>query len=58
MTENIGKLKIETIDPRYSQIDFLSTSELLKLMNENDQSVSAAVAKVLPQIEHPILEIS
>ena len=58
MTENIGKLKTETIDPRYSQIDFLSTSELLKLMNENDQSVSAAVAKVLPQIEHAILEIT
>lgn len=58
MTENLGKLKTETIDPRYSQIDFLSTSELLKLMNENDQSVSAAVAKVLPQIEHAILEIT
>lgn len=58
MTENIGKLKTETIDPRYSQIDFLSTSELLKLMNENDQSVSAAVAKVLPHIEHAILEIT
>ena len=58
MTENIGKLKTETIDPRYSQIDFLSTSELLKLMNENDQSVSTAVAKVLPQIEHAILEIT
>ena len=27
-------------------------------MNENDQSVSAAVAKVLPQIEHAILEIA
>ena len=58
MTENLGKLKTETIDPRYSQIDFLSTSELLKLMNENDQSVSTAVAKVLPQIEHAILEIT
>lgn len=58
MTENIGKLNTETIDPRYSQIDFLSTSELLKLMNENDQSVSAAVSKVLPQIEHAILEIT
>lgn len=58
MTENLGKLNTETIDPRYSQIDFLSTSELLKLMNENDQSVSVAVSKVLPQIEQTILEIT
>lgn len=57
-SESLGKLNTETIDPRYSQIDFLSTSELLKLMNENDQGVSVAVAKVLPQIEQTILEIS
>lgn len=57
-SENLGKLNTETIDPRYSQIDFLSTSELLKLMNENDQGVSVAVAKVLPQIEQTILEIT
>jgi N-acetylmuramic acid 6-phosphate etherase len=56
MTENLGKLNTETIDPRYSQIDFLSTSELLKLINENDQSVSVAVSNVLPQIERAILE--
>jgi N-acetylmuramic acid 6-phosphate etherase len=56
MTENLGKLNTETIDPRYSQIDFLSTSELLKLINENDQSVSVAVSNVLPQIEQAILE--
>jgi N-acetylmuramic acid 6-phosphate etherase len=56
MTENIGKLNTETIDSRYSQIDFLSTSELLKLINENDQSVSVSVAKVIPQIEQTILE--
>ncbi|MBU3645941.1 MAG: N-acetylmuramic acid 6-phosphate etherase [Candidatus Nanopelagicaceae bacterium] len=56
MAENIGKLNTETIDPRYSQIDFLSTSELLKLFNENDQSVSVSVSKVLPQIEQTILE--
>lgn len=57
-SESLGKLNTETIDPRYSQIDFLSTSELLKLMNENDQGVSVAVAKVLPQIEQTILEIT
>ena len=57
-SENLGKLNTETIDPRYSQIDFLSTSELLKLINENDQGVSVAVAKVLPQIEQTILEIT
>ena len=57
-SENLGKLNTETIDPRYSQIDFLSTSELLRLLNENDQGVSVAVAKVLPQIEQTILEIT
>lgn len=57
-SENLGKLNTETIDPRYSQIDFLSTSELLKLINESDQGVSVAVAKVLPQIEQTILEIT
>lgn len=56
--ENLGELNTETIDPRYSQIDFLSTSELLKLINENDQGVSVAVAKVLPQIEQTILDIT
>ncbi len=56
--ENLGQLNTETIDPRYSQIDFLTTSELLKLMNENDQGVSLSVAKVLPQIEQAILEIT
>jgi len=36
----------------------LPTSDLLKLMNENDQGVSHSVAKVLPQIEQAILEIT
>ncbi|MEY3148860.1 MAG: N-acetylmuramic acid 6-phosphate etherase [Actinomycetota bacterium] len=56
--ENLGQLKTETIDPRYSQIDFLTTSELLKLINENDHGVSLSVGKVLPQIEQAILEIT
>ncbi len=56
--ENLGQLNTETIDPRYSQIDFLTTSELLKLINENDQGVSLSVGKVLPQIEQAILEIT
>jgi N-acetylmuramic acid 6-phosphate etherase len=56
--ENLGQLNTETIDPRFSQIDFLPTSDLLKLMNENDQGVSRSVAKVLPQIEQAILEIT
>jgi len=56
--ENLGQLNTETIDPRFSQIDFLPTSDLLKLMNENDQGVSLSVAKVLPQIEQAILEIT
>lgn len=56
--ENLGQLNTETIDPRYSQIDFLTTSELLKLINENDHGVSLSVGKVLPQIERAILEIT
>ena len=56
--ENLGQLNTETIDPRYSQIDFLTTSDLLKLINENDQGVSLSVGKVLPQIEQAILEIT
>jgi N-acetylmuramic acid 6-phosphate etherase len=56
--ENLGQLNTETIDPRYSQIDFLTTSELLKLINENDHGVSLSVGKVLPQIEQAILEIT
>jgi len=56
--ENLGQLNTETIDPRYSRIDFLTTSELLKLINENDQGVSLSVGKVLPQIEQAILEIT
>ncbi len=56
--ENLGQLNTETIDPRYSQIDFLTTSELLKLINENDQGISLSVGKVLPNIEQAILEIT
>ncbi|RRR97704.1 N-acetylmuramic acid 6-phosphate etherase [Glycomyces terrestris] len=43
-------LATERADPRYAEIERLSTLDLARTMNEADASVSAAVAAVLPEV--------
>ena len=58
VSENLGRLNTEMIDPRFANIDALSTLELLDLFNKNDQSVAESVARVIPTIAEVIQAIS
>lgn len=58
VSENLGRLNTEIIDPRFANIDGLSTLDLLDLFNKNDQSVAESVARVLPTIADVIQAIS
>jgi N-acetylmuramic acid 6-phosphate etherase len=49
-TEELGKLPTEARNPRSEQIDELSTIEMLRVINQEDATVAAAVAEALPQI--------
>ncbi|MEU6859763.1 N-acetylmuramic acid 6-phosphate etherase [Glycomyces sp. NPDC046736] len=46
----LATLATEQADPKYADIEGLTTLELARTMNEADASVPAAVAKVLPDI--------
>ncbi|MFL2100850.1 N-acetylmuramic acid 6-phosphate etherase [Desemzia sp. FAM 24101] len=50
MTLNLDKLTTETRNQQTMNLDELSTSEVLHLMNEEDKKVAAAVEKELPSI--------
>ena len=61
-----NKMKSETPDPlpiteqensRTSNLSSLSVSEIVRLMNEEDALVAAAVANVLPQVERAVAGI-
>ena len=58
VSENLGRLNTEMIDPRFANIDGLSTLDLLDLFNKNDQSVAESVARVIPTIAEVIQAIS
>ena len=47
----------EQENPRTAQISSLSTAEVLRLMNDEDARVPAAVAEVLPQVGRAVDEI-
>ena len=47
----IDHLKTESRNPRTLKLDTMSTMELLRIMNEEDQKVIDAVKEALPQIE-------
>jgi len=47
----IDHLKTESRNPRTLNLDTMSTMELLRIMNEEDQKVIDAVKEALPQIE-------
>ena len=50
----INNLKTEKTNPKTKDLDLLSTSEILSIMNEEDLNVVAAVKKALPQIEEVV----
>jgi N-acetylmuramic acid 6-phosphate etherase len=58
MNEDLSQLNTEAIDSRFSNIDTLSTMDLLKLFNDSDKSVAEQVAKVLPKVAEAISEIT
>lgn len=47
---DLAQLRTEQTDPRYAEIDRLSTAELAALMNEADAAVPAAVAAAIPAL--------
>src|SRR5450755_2154900 len=49
-TEDLGALPTEARNPRTERIDELSTIEMLRVINEEDASVAAAVGAALEQI--------
>ena len=55
---NLATLTTEARNPRTTNIDQLSTFEMLKVINEEDQTVPRAVATQLPQIARAIDEIA
>ncbi len=52
--EQLAKLKTEQSNPASSKIDRCSTKEILKVMNNEDKKVAAAVEKQLPYISRAV----
>ncbi len=50
MTIDLNKLSTEQRNPHTAEIDSVSTLEMMRLINQEDQRVALAVADVLPQI--------
>ncbi|HEY0162968.1 MAG TPA: N-acetylmuramic acid 6-phosphate etherase [Edaphobacter sp.] len=55
---NLATLTTEARNPRTTNIDQLSTLEMVTVINEEDQAVPRAVAKELPQIARAIDEVA
>lgn len=53
-TENLGKLPTEQRNPATSDIDTLSTIDLVGRLNEQDATVASAVAHVLPSVAESV----
>ena len=52
--EVLSGLKTESRNPRTLDLDLMSISELLTVMNEEDKNVIAAVKRVIPQIQKTV----
>ncbi len=55
--ERMTKLTTEGYHPDTTNLDLMSTAEIVKLMNEEDKKIPLAIAKVLPEIEQAITAI-
>jgi N-acetylmuramic acid 6-phosphate etherase len=51
---NIDHIKTESRNPKTLNLDTMSTMELLRIMNEEDQNVVATIKEAFPQIEKSI----
>lgn len=51
---DLTKLSTETRNPKSMELDTMSVSEILQLMNSEDQTVPLAIQKQLPQIENAV----
>jgi N-acetylmuramic acid 6-phosphate etherase len=52
--DNLTKLTTEMYNPKSTNLDQMSTNEILKLMNEEDFLVPKAIQQVLPEVERVI----
>lgn len=52
--EKLSLLTTEESNPKSASLDEMKTAEILKTMNEEDQTIALAVQKVLPQIEQTV----
>ena len=50
----LGELTTESRNPRSTDLDSMSTAQVLALMNDEDRTVPEAVARVLPAIEQAV----
>lgn len=52
--EKLSLLTTEESNPKSASLDEMPTADILKTMNEEDQTIAGAVRKVLPQIEQTV----
>ncbi|MBR1645816.1 MAG: N-acetylmuramic acid 6-phosphate etherase [Selenomonadaceae bacterium] len=58
MNENFSALTTEQINPATAHIDECSTLEMVRLINDEDKKIAAAVEKVLPEIARAVDKIA
>lgn len=56
--EKLSLLTTERSNPKTSRLDEMSISDILKTMNEEDQTVAIAVRRVIPQIEKAVEKVA
>ncbi|WP_107924947.1 N-acetylmuramic acid 6-phosphate etherase [Lysinibacillus parviboronicapiens] len=52
--DRLTKLETEGYHPKTANLDLMSITEIVRLMNEDDVKIPQAIAKVLPEIERAI----
>ena len=58
MNENFSTLTTEQVNPATAHIDSCTTLEMVRLINDEDKKVAAAVEKVLPEIAQAVDKIA
>ena len=58
MNENFSALTTEQVNPATAHIDSCTTLEMVRLINDEDKKVAAAVEKVLPEIAQAVDKIA
>lgn len=56
--KNINKLITETYNPKSVNLDNMSVSEILMLMNEEDSLIPKAISQVLPEVEKVVYAVN